>query len=105
MVLTVTSSTTKIAMVELDQAGLAGTDRMKPQMAPDTKPTFTAGATPTITRAAGSWLTDGFRADMWIRVSNSASNNGFFKITSVTTLTLRLDPTRPSPPRPATPRS
>ena len=95
VVLTVTSSTTKIAMVELDQARLAGTTAMKPQMAPDTKPTFTAGATPTITRAAGSWLTDGFRADMWIRVSNSTSNNGFFKITSVTTLTLQIDPTTP----------
>ena len=95
MVLTVSSSTTKIAMVELDQSRLGGAAGMKPQMAPNARPTFTAGATPTIVRTSGSWLTDGFRAGMWIRVSNSTSNNGFFKIVSVTSTTVTIDASTP----------
>ena len=95
VVLTVSSSTTKIAMVELDQSRLGGAAGMKPQMAPNARPTFTAGATPTIVRTSGSWLTDGFRAGMWIRVSNSTSNNGFFKIVSVTSTTVTVDASTP----------
>ena len=95
VVLTVSSSTTKIAMVELDQSRLGGAAGMKPQMAPNARPTFTAGATPTIVRTSGSWLTDGFRAGMWIRVSNSTSNNGFFKIVSVTSTTVTIDASTP----------
>ena len=59
--------------------------------------TFTeSGAADTITRAAGSWITDGFRAGMQIQVTGAAAgNNGTFTIVSInvagTVLTLAAE--------------
>lgn len=45
----------------------------------------------TITRATGSFVTDGFAVGDWITVSGSASNNVSGKITNVTATVLTLD--------------
>lgn len=47
-------------------------------------------AADTITRASGSWVTDGFKAGMTITVSGSASNDGTYTLETVTALTLTL---------------
>lgn len=58
-------------------------------------PTLTfaeVGATgDTITRSAGSFVSDGFVAGMFITISGTATNNVSGKITAVTTLVLTLD--------------
>lgn len=51
--------------------------------------TINAGAR-TITRAAGNFVNDGFRANHQITISNTASNNGNFVIQSVTNTVLTL---------------
>ncbi len=48
------------------------------------------GSPDTITRASGSFITDGFLADMHLNVTGSASNNGNYNIESVAALTLTL---------------
>lgn len=47
----------------------------------------------TITRASGSWITDGFLPDTTITVSSAtnAANNGTYLVASVTALTITLD--------------
>lgn len=47
----------------------------------------------TITRASGSWITDGFRVGDTIIVTNTASNNKRFKIVSLTATTLTVEGT------------
>lgn len=47
----------------------------------------------TITRATGSWVTDGFQVGDYIRVTGTASNNVSGKITGVTATVLTLDTT------------
>lgn len=47
----------------------------------------------TITRSAGSWLTDGFRAHEQITVTGSTSNNGTYTMRSVTATVITLDTT------------
>lgn len=47
----------------------------------------------TITRATGSWVTDGFQVGDFIRVTGTASNNVSGKITGVTATVLTLDTT------------
>ena len=64
-------------------------------MTPGSYPTFTPGAfngaPGTITRKTGDWLTEGFTADSYIRVSNSLSNDGFWHVSGVTATTLLVD--------------
>ncbi len=48
------------------------------------------GDADTIQRSAGSWITNGFKEGDLIRVSGSASNNGIFKIASLTATVLTL---------------
>jgi hypothetical protein len=52
--------------------------------------TFTNAAPATITRAAGSWITDRFIVGQLITVTNTASNNGTYTIAGVTAATLTL---------------
>ena len=47
----------------------------------------------TITRATGSWVTDGFQVGDYIRVTGTASNNVSGKITGVSSTVLTLDTT------------
>jgi len=58
--------------------------------------TFTPGGAPTVTRDAGSWVTDGFRAGQRVRVVGSTSNDNGPKteylIAVVSALVLTLDP-------------
>jgi hypothetical protein len=51
------------------------------------------GTGDTITRSAGSWVTDGFAAGDFITVTGSVSNNVSGKITGVTATVLTLDTT------------
>ncbi len=44
----------------------------------------------TITRSAGSWLTDSFQIGDYIRVSGTSSNNGIYQVASVSAATLQL---------------
>ncbi len=44
----------------------------------------------TITRSAGSWLADGFRAGQYLTIEGSAENDGTYRIAEVTDLTLFL---------------
>lgn len=55
------------------------------------------GTGDTITRAAGSWVTDGFEVGDYIRVTGTASNNVSGKITGVTATVLTLDTTDLAP--------
>src|SRR5205085_9490591 len=57
--------------------------------------TFANTSPPTITRAAGDWVADGFQVGQQARVTNSSGNNRFFTITGFSTVhtandTLRL---------------
>lgn len=52
--------------------------------------TYHAGASPTITRSAGSFVTDDFVAAMTIQVTGTVSNNGSYVLDSVSALTLTL---------------
>jgi hypothetical protein len=52
--------------------------------------TFSASAK-TITRSTGSWIADGFTAPLRATVAGTVSNNGVFKIASMTALVLTLD--------------
>src|SRR5262249_43385856 len=55
---------------------------------------YTVTGPDTITRAAGSWITDGFAAGGSITVSKGgSSNNGTFTVGSVEATVLTLDPT------------
>lgn len=47
-------------------------------------------ATGTITRASGSWLTDGFTPEMTITVTGTTSNNTSFKLKEVTALIMTV---------------
>lgn len=49
-----------------------------------------AAAGDTITRVAGSWITDGFKKGQTIRIAGTASNNGTHKVTAVTALVLTV---------------
>jgi len=50
-----------------------------------------ATAGDTITRAAGSWTTDGdYAVDDWIEVTGSASNDGYYQLTAVTATVLTV---------------
>ena len=94
--LRVDASMRKFGQFELDELRLKDfIDGLSPGMAEGTLVTFVdGGADPdSITRAAddGSWIDDGFVANTTIRVTNSTSNNGFFKVTAVTATTLTLD--------------
>jgi hypothetical protein len=53
--------------------------------------TFAEANPDTITRDAGSFITDGFKAGMTITVTGSASNNGTYTIATVGALVLTLD--------------
>jgi hypothetical protein len=50
-------------------------------------------ATPanTLTRAAGSWITDTFAVGQWVEVRGSTSNDGFYKITNVAATVLTVE--------------
>ena len=94
--LRVDASMRKFGQFELDELRLKDfIDGLSPGMAEGTLVTFVdGGADPdSITRAAddGSWIDDGFVANSTIRVTNSTSNNGFYKVTAVTATTLTLD--------------
>lgn len=54
--------------------------------------TFADASPDTITRAAGSFITDGFKAGMTITVAGSTSNNGTYTVATVGALVLTLDP-------------
>lgn len=53
---------------------------------------ITASATPTLTRASGSFITDGYTVGSWVYIQNfvNAANNTFWKITTVNALTMVL---------------
>lgn len=54
--------------------------------------TYNAAAR-TLTRASGSWITDGFRENLTIRSSNTTSNNqGMLRVQTVTPLVMTLVP-------------
>lgn len=67
-------------------------------------PTFSgsaaiAGAAGTVTRTAGSWITDGFMAGMWVKLSGftaGANNASIAQINAVTAQTLTLTVISPS---------
>ncbi|HLQ78409.1 MAG TPA: hypothetical protein VK210_13700, partial [Terriglobia bacterium] len=46
----------------------------------------------TITRTTGSWVTDGFKVDEFIRVSGTHLNDGVFSISAISPLVLTLAP-------------
>ncbi len=52
--------------------------------------TFAATSPATITRTAGSWVTDGFAANLPVTIAGSSSNNGTFKVASVSASVLTL---------------
>lgn len=54
--------------------------------------TFAATSPATITRSAGSWLTDGFAANLPVTITGAvtAANNGAFRVASVSALVLTL---------------
>jgi len=62
-------------------------------MTGDPNLTFANTSPATITRDAGSWLTDGFVANMGTTVSSSVSNNGTYSVAIVTATILTLSAT------------
>ena len=94
--LSVDASTVRFARYYIDQIKLAdSTDGLTPAMTRGSYPTFTPGANDsdpsTITRRTGNWITEGFTAGSFIRVSNSRSNDGFWHVSAVTATTLTVD--------------
>ena len=94
--LSVDASTVRFARYYIDQIKLAAsTNGLTPAMTRGSYPTFTPGANEqvpgTITRQTGNWITEGFTADSFIRVSNSRSNDGFWHVSAVTATTLTVD--------------
>jgi hypothetical protein len=77
----------------LDRLPLATLSHSRARMTGNPALTFAeVGATgDTITRASGSWITDGFVNGDWITVTGTASNNGAGKVTTVSATVLTLD--------------
>ncbi len=55
--------------------------------------TFANVSPATVTRSAGSWLSDGFRSGQYITIAKSTSNNGTFKVDVASASTLTLSAT------------
>lgn len=55
--------------------------------------TFADDNPDTITRTTGSWITDGFQRGTRITISGSVSNDGTYRIASVTALVITLEAT------------
>ena len=97
----VDATSTRFADFEIDELNIgAVTDALTPALAEGTLIQFTDnGVDPdtnapmpdTIFRNGGNWFDDGFAADGWIQVLGSVSNDGFFRIASMTIDTLTLD--------------
>jgi hypothetical protein len=78
-----------------DRLPYASLDKTQVRMTGNPSLTFAeVGATgDTITRSAGSWITDGFVVGDWITVTGSASNNVAGKIASLSATVITLDTT------------
>ena len=83
-----------IAAASVEEVAVSNITSVLADMADEAKVTFTNGGATvrdTISRDTGSWLTEGFAVNQFIRVTNTTSNDGVYYIYGVTDTLMTVD--------------